>query len=98
MPEKLVRDNIPAIIRANGTTPKIRTLNDEEYLLALDVKLQEEVTEYLEANDLSELADIIEVVRAIADAQGSNYKQIETIRQDKLETRGGFKDKISLEM
>lgn len=43
---KLVRDNIPDIIRADGKTPVTRILDQEEYLNELDRKLQEEVAEY----------------------------------------------------
>ncbi|MCA1806762.1 MAG: nucleoside triphosphate pyrophosphohydrolase [Actinobacteria bacterium] len=96
MTEKLVRDNIPDIIRNNGETPKTRTLDEDEYLLALDEKLREEVAEYLEANDLSELADITEVIHAIAAARGSSMEQVEAMRVEKLKKRGGFKDRISL--
>ena len=96
MKEKLVRDNIPEIIRSNGETPTTRTLSDDEYLIALDDKLREEVAEYLEANDLAEVADILEVLRAILVARGSDYKQIESIRKEKLDKRGGFKKHIFL--
>lgn len=96
MSEKLVRDLIPDIIRADGHEPNTRVLSDEEYLVALDEKLREEVAEYLEANDLNELADILEVIRAIAEARGSNIEQIEVIRENKLQARGGFSEKISL--
>ena len=96
MSEKLVRDNIPSIIRANGETPYTRILSDEEYLVALDEKLQEEVAEYLEANDLTEIADILEVLRAIAVARGLAFEQIEVIRKEKLDKRGGFEKHISL--
>jgi predicted house-cleaning noncanonical NTP pyrophosphatase (MazG superfamily) len=96
MPEKLVRDNIPNIIRANGELPSTRILNDNDYLTALDTKLREEVAEYLEANDLYEIADILEVLRAIAVARGMDFDQIERIRRDKLDKRGGFSKRISL--
>lgn len=96
MSEKLVRDNIPEIIRGHGEAPVTRVLSDEEYLIALDEKLREEVEEYLEANDLNELADILEVVRAIALARGSSIEQVESVREKKLEERGGFDDQISL--
>ncbi len=96
MSEKLVRDNIPEIIRANSETPVTRILSDDEYLIALDDKLREEVAEYLEANDLAEIADILEVLRAILVARGSDYTQIEAIRKEKLDKRGGFEKHISL--
>ena len=45
--QKLVRDNIPAIIEKNGETCMTRTLSGKEYEDALAEKLQEEVTELL---------------------------------------------------
>ena len=96
MNEKLVRDLIPSIIRSNGEEPTTRILSDQEYLTALDEKLREEVAEYLEANDLNELADVLEVIRAIAIARGSSIEKIEQVREKKFEERGGFSDKISL--
>ena len=96
MSEKLVRDNIPEIIRKNGKTPVTRVLDDKEYLSALDDKLSEEVAEYLFAKDLDELADVIEVIRAIALARGSSIEQIETTREEKLEKRGGFTNRTAL--
>ncbi len=98
MTEKLVRDNIPAIIVANGEQPVTRQLNEAEYLTALDAKLQEEVAEYLEANDLVELSDILEVIRAIAEARGSSYEAIEAARIAKRDERGGFDQHIALEL
>ena len=44
---KLVRDKIPQIIMADDKEPIIRTLSQEEYLKELDIKLNEEVAEYL---------------------------------------------------
>lgn len=96
MNEKLVRDRIPEIIRADNVEPITRVLSDEEYLVALDEKLREEVAEYLEAKDLNELADVLEVIHAIIAARGSSYEQIEFVREEKLEKRGGFSNKISL--
>lgn len=49
MCQKLVRDNIPAIIEKNGETCVTRKLTDKEYEDALAEKLQEEVKELLEA-------------------------------------------------
>ena len=43
---KLVRDNIPQLITADGKKPITRTLEQEEYLQELDRKLDEEVAEY----------------------------------------------------
>lgn len=94
---KLVQ-SIPDIIRSKGEEPKTRTLTEEEYLDALDEKLREEVTEYLEANDLAELGDVEDVIRAILEARGSSYDEMEEQRKEKLAERGGFDDRIFLEM
>ena len=60
---KLVRDNIPSIIKGNGATPITRILNEEEYKKELEKKLYEEYNEVLEASGedrIEELADMIE--------------------------------------
>ena len=98
MSEKLVRDGIPDIIRGNGEVPTTRVLNEGEYLLALDRKLEEEVAEYLESNDLVELGDVLEVVTAIAKARGSSFEDVVAIMHRKREERGGFEARTSLWM
>ena len=45
---------------------------------------------------MEELADLLEVVRAVAAARGSSIEEVETIRRDKAEKRGGFEKKILL--
>ena len=94
---KLVRDNIPQICERNNQTCKIRTLNDQEYLKELNIKLQEELREYLESGEIEELADLEEVLRAILDAKHCSYEDFEKIRNLKVEKRGAFKEKIFLE-
>lgn len=97
MAGKLVRDGIPEIIIKDGGSPRTRTLSDTEYLAELDKKLQEEVAEYLVENDLAELGDVLEVIRAIADARGNGIDAVEEIREQKFKERGGFDQKIFLE-
>ena len=58
---KLVRDNIPEIMIKNGAKPVTRILSEEEYLSELNKKLLEEVNEYLESEDVMEIADILKV-------------------------------------
>lgn len=93
---KLVRDNIPNIIAGRGEQANIRALNNAEYMSALDLKLQEEVAEYLTDKNLEELADIIEVVYAIAESIGSNIHELEQIRAAKAAEKGTFSQKIFL--
>lgn len=87
----------PQIIKAAGKTCTCSALPEDEYLTLLDVKLNEEVAEYMESGSLEELADILEVIRAIATAHGSSVEEVEAIRQAKREERGGFEQRILLE-
>lgn len=93
---KLVRDRIPEIIRSSGETPVTRLLGDQEYLAELVKKLHEEMAEFEADLSLEELADVQEVVFALADALASRA-QLESVRQDKAKKRGAFQDKIFLE-
>ena len=56
---KLVRDKIPEIIEADGKTCKTKILFDEEYIAALETKLNEEVAEYQADKNLEEMADVL---------------------------------------
>ena len=94
---KLVRDKIPDIIRQSGKDCTCSILSDEDYLKFLDEKLNEELAEYQESKSMEELADLLEVMRAVAVARGSSPEEIENIRREKAEKRGGFEKKILLE-
>jgi len=94
---KLVRDKIIDIIKDNGEIPKYHKLSDEEFLNELHKKLLEEANEFIEADDPEELADLLEVVYAIAKHKNIDMKQVEDIRLKKSEKRGGFENKIYLE-
>lgn len=93
---KLVRDRIPEIIASDGKTCVCETLSDEDYLRLLDAKLTEELSEYQESHSLEELADLLEVLRAVAKAHGWTWEELEQARQDKAAKRGGFEKKILL--
>ena len=94
---KLVRDNIPNIISENGEKPITRVLTDEEYIRELNLKIEEEVKEYLLDFSVEELADIEEVIRAILDYKNVSYEEFENVRLNKVNKRGAFKEKIFLE-
>ena len=94
---KLVRDRIPEIILKDNELPSTRILSDEEYIQELNKKLQEEVNEYLEAENIEEMVDILEVIRAILEHKGVTYEEIEEKRIKKANKRGAFKEKIYLE-
>ena len=67
---KLVRDRIPGIIETSGKTCVTETLSDADYLLMLDKKLDEELVEYHQDQNIEELADLLEVIYAVAKARG----------------------------
>jgi predicted house-cleaning noncanonical NTP pyrophosphatase (MazG superfamily) len=94
---KLVRDKIPEIILKDNELPSTRILNDEEYIQELNKKLQEEVNEYLEEENVEEMVDILEVIRAILEHKGITYEEIEEKRIKKATKRGAFKEKVYLE-
>lgn len=94
---KLVRDKIIDIIEADGRIAKYRILDDNEYRQELNKKLQEEVKEYLEDNNVEELADIVEVIYGILNSMNVSIKEFEKIRMNKQEKRGAFEKKIYLE-
>ena len=93
---KLVRDRIPEIIEKNGQTAVTRVLNEYEYRDELERKLDEEVAEFHEGGSLEELADILEVVYALAKTKGCSLERFLREYQRKHEQRGGFDDRIYL--
>ena len=93
---KLVRDHIPEIIELTGKTCVKKTLSDAQYLEMLDAKLDEELAEYQESKSLEELADLLEVMRAVVQARGWTWEGLEQVRQEKAAQRGGFEKRILL--
>ena len=93
---KLVRDNIPAIIAAKGAVCETEILSDDDYLRALDQKLSEELAEYHKDQNIEELADLVEVIYACAKARGYTIDELEAVRAEKACKRGGFEGKILL--
>ena len=93
---KLVRDNIPAIIQAKGAACETEIQSDADYLRLLDAKLDEELTEYHQDQNIEELADLMEVIYACAKARGYTVAELEAVRAEKAEKRGGFARKILL--
>ena len=93
---KLVRDRIPELIEASGKTYTTEILSPEDYIRMLDAKLDEELAEYHKDQNIEELADLMEVIRAIALARGYTLEELEQIRAEKAAKRGGFEQRILL--
>ena len=98
---KLVRDNIPEIIKKNNEEPVTRILEDDEYKDELYQKLMEETKEVIasqkEEDTLEELADVLEVVKALAELNNKKLEDIIAIAKQKSDKRGGFEKRIFLE-
>ncbi len=98
---KLVRDRIPEIIQQQGIEPITRIADITEYPSLLREKLFEEVHEFLVLGGaadpfdaLSELADVLEVVTALAMNLGCDPDALEEIRKAKFRWSGGFGQRI----
>ena len=91
--EKAIRDKIPEIIKSSGKRCNVKKLDDSEFLIHLEKKLLEELNEYQESKDVEELADILEVIYRISELKGVN---LDNIRQEKVEKRGGFEKNLFL--
>lgn len=89
---KLVRDKIPEIIRADGKECEIRVAEGKEKYELLEKKLIEEVNEFIEDKSLEELADVMEVLFGLANELGYSEEALIRKREEKKMERGGFKD------
>lgn len=96
--EKLIRDKLPQIMRAQGLAVFDRRLDDADFVEALKAKLLEEAAEARTAGSadelLGELADLSEVILALAEAHGLTLGDIEAQRLAKRAERGGFEARV----
>lgn len=95
--DKLVRDRIPEIIEVNDERPVTHVAEDAEYERRLRDKLLEEAAEFEESGDPEELADVLEVIDAMLAVTDTTRADLEELREEKRETRGGFDERIVLE-
>jgi len=94
---KLVRDNIPAIIESTGKKFTCHVASDEEYREKLKEKLLEEVNEFQEEPCLEEMADIFEVFSTLLYVMGFSKEELEQRADEKNQKRGAFDSRIILE-
>lgn len=97
---KLVRDQIPQIIEGAGKKFSTRILDDEEYIKELKKKSLEELDEYLNTTSneeaIEELADLLEIIHALAEFHGATIEIVEKTRKKKAKKHGCFKNKVFL--
>ena len=94
--DKAVRDRIPDIIRAEGKQCVVKQVSDTEFLRYMERKLSEELHEYAESKSPEEIADLLEVIYRVAELQGMERDELETLREKKRKERGGFTDNLVL--
>ncbi|MDR1549862.1 MAG: nucleoside triphosphate pyrophosphohydrolase [Hungatella sp.] len=85
------------MIKAEGKKAVCRIMTDEEYMVKLEEKLNEEVKEYQEDKSLKEMADVLEVLYSLCSARGYTKEELEAEREKKARDRGGFNNRIFLE-
>ena len=93
--DKLVRDEIPRVIREDGSTPVTHRVDGAAYERRLAAKLREEAAEFAADGDPEELADVVEVVETLLDVVGRD--RVAAARERKAADRGRFDDGVVLE-
>jgi predicted house-cleaning noncanonical NTP pyrophosphatase (MazG superfamily) len=94
---RLVRDNVPELIKKERKNPVTRTATDDEYLNLLKRKLEEEVKEFLEVGCEEELVDIMEVMNAISEYKKWPKAELEKVRKAKAKHKGSYLNRVVLE-
>lgn len=96
---KLIRDGIPEHIKANGGEYEMRALSEKEFEPALRQKLVEEARELQGADEtelVNEMADVLELLRSVAELHRIDFKLVEEKQVSKRKERGGFKKRLFL--
>lgn len=93
---KMVRDAVPNIIEESGFRYEAEKISRTGYFRALKEKLQEEINEFIETESLEELADIMEVLFAIAKVKGYSEEDLKKEREKKRQLKGGFEHGVIL--
>ena len=94
---KLVRDNIPEIIKNSGKQASLRTVKDKELEIFLIRKMVEEVSEFEDTPTLEEAADIYEVFLAFLDNWNLEFSEVKEAARIKRNKRGSFQKGLILE-
>ena len=92
---------IRAIIESNGEESITRVLEKDEYRTELYKKLLEEANEVISSKTsdetIEELADVLEILKSIAELNGKKLDDVVEVAKQKRLKRGGFEKRIFLE-
>lgn len=98
---KLVRDKVLKLLTAQGYTYECdKYISHKSYRKALADILEDDLRFFLGVGNADiqtdKLADMLEVIYALADDCGIRKKTLETARADKEKEKGRYKEKIKL--
>lgn len=97
---KLIRDRILEIIKADGEKSYFRVLNKKEYLREIKKKILEEAKELAGTKSkkeiINEIVDLQELIDVIIQELGLTKTQIKKQQKVKNKKRGGFKKRLFL--
>ena len=97
---KLIRDKIPEITKADGWLSETKVLNKKDYILELRKKILEEAKELNEgsghSNLIEELADIQEIMDALLKVKNVKFSEFRKIQTKKRQKRGSFEKRLFL--
>ncbi len=97
--KKLIRDKIPQIIEAAGDRYEVRVMGKREFEKELKKKLVEEASELVKTprkDLLNEMADVLELLKSIANFYKIDFRLVEEKQIFKKKERGGFKKRLFL--
>ena len=100
---KLIRDNIPEIIKKSGGKKAIvrKAKDDDEFLHFVLKKLIEEVTEiqHCKSKDefVNEIGDLEELIGQLMSLKQISRSEIDMIRKLKISKNGGFSKRLIFE-
>lgn len=90
---RLVRDQVPRLVREAGHAVRFREASAEERARYLKRKVMEEAQELLEADpgdEREEAADLLEALEALLVARGIGRDDLKLVKDAKRRRRGGF--------
>lgn len=100
MKTKLIRDNIPEIVKSKGEEINIYIASEEEYNKKLFEKVLEESNEIVNSKNSEELkeeiADLYEVLDTIIKNKNISKSEILEIQKQKREEKWSFENRIIL--
>ena len=94
---KLVRDNIPEIIKESGQHCEYIILNEDDLKKAIKNKIFEELDELINAKSreekIEEIADLLEILEEFCNIENISYEEVLTKKEEKKNKKGSFKER-----